>query len=148
MKYYEEIKKNKVDPYVPLQEASPDLPVSVKESLAGVWVGGGLLQGQGCWVEQCMLGPFEGGHHYLHHLHHSLASGPTTGREHSPSTENWSKDLLNMALPIRTRPSFPLSLSHQEISISFSSLFIRGQTEWKPRSQKTNQTDHMDHSLI
>ena len=45
--------------------------------------------------------------HYLHHLHHSLASGQTTGREHSPPTENWIKDLLSMALPIRTRPSFP-----------------------------------------
>ena len=27
------------------------------------------------------------------------------------STENWIKDLLSMALPIRTRPSFALSLS-------------------------------------
>ena len=27
----------------------------------------------------------------------------------SPSTENWIKDLLSMALPIRTRPNFPLS---------------------------------------
>ena len=34
----------------------------------------------------------------------------------------------------------PLSmiLLHQEASISLSSLFIRGQTEWKPQSQKTN----------
>ena len=23
-----------------------------------------------------------------------------------------------------------------------------GQTEWKPQSQKTNQTDHMDYSLV
>ena len=28
-----------------------------------------------------------------------------------PSTENWIQDLLNMAPPIRTRPSFPLSQS-------------------------------------
>ena len=28
-----------------------------------------------------------------------------------PSKENWIKDLLSMALPIRTRPSFPLSQS-------------------------------------
>ena len=28
-----------------------------------------------------------------------------------PSTENWIKDLLSMALPIRTRSSFPLSQS-------------------------------------
>ena len=28
-----------------------------------------------------------------------------------PSTENWVKDLLSMAPPIRTRPSFPFSQS-------------------------------------
>ena len=33
------------------------------------------------------------------------------GIQFHPSTENWIKDLLNMALPIRTRPSFPLSQS-------------------------------------
>ena len=37
---------------------------------------------------------------------------------------------------------------HQEISKSFLSLSIRGQTEWKPQSQKTNQPDHMDYSLV
>ena len=26
---------------------------------------------------------FEGGRHYLHYLHHTLASGQATGREHS-----------------------------------------------------------------
>ena len=31
------------------------------------------------------MGPFEGGHHYLHYLHHSLASGQITGREQSPT---------------------------------------------------------------
>ena len=30
------------------------------------------------------MGPFEGGHHYLSYLHHSLASGQAIGREHSP----------------------------------------------------------------
>ena len=53
-----------------------------------------------------------------------------------------------MALPIRKRPSLPLSLSHQEASVSLLSLSIRGKTEWKPQSQTTNQTDHMDHSLV
>ena len=33
------------------------------------------------------------------------------GTQPGPSTENWIKDLLSMALPIRTRPSFPLSQS-------------------------------------
>ena len=42
------------------------------------------------------MGPFEGGSHYLHYLHHSLASGQTTGWE-SPLTENWITDLLIMA---------------------------------------------------
>ena len=33
------------------------------------------------------------------------------GIQPHPSTENWIKDLLSMAPPIRTRPSFPLSQS-------------------------------------
>ena len=55
--------------------------------------------------------PFEGGHHYLHYLHHTLVSGQTTGREHSPPTEYWIKHLLSKAPFIRTRPSFPHSQS-------------------------------------
>ena len=31
------------------------------------------------------------------------------GTQLHPSTGNWIKDLLSMALPIRTSPSFPLS---------------------------------------
>ena len=53
------------------------------------------------------------------------------------------------ALTIRTRPStLRVSLSHQEAYTSLLFLFIRGQTEWKAQSQKTNQTDHMDHSFV
>ena len=37
------IQKGEVTP----QETDPNLPVSVQESLAETWVGGGLLQGQG-----------------------------------------------------------------------------------------------------
>ena len=66
-----------------------------------------------------------------------------------PSIENWIKDLLSMALSLRKRPGFPqVNLSHQEASISLLSLSFRGQTEWKPQSRKTNQTDPMDHSLV
>ena len=41
-----------------------------------------------------------------------------------------------------------MQLAGVDNSISLLSLFIRRQTEWKPQSQKTNQTDHMDHSLV
>ena len=75
--------------------------------------------------------PFHGGHHFLHYPHHSLASGQTTGREHSPTNQqNWIKDFLSMDLPIRTRQVFPsVSLSHQETSISLLSFSIIGQRE-------------------
>ena len=54
-----------------------------------------------------------------------------------------------MALPSEQDPvSSRVSLSHQESSISLLSLYIREQTEWKLQSQKTNQTDHMDHTLV
>ena len=42
--------------------------------------------------------------------------------------------------PSDQEPVSPIdSLSHQEVSISLFSLSIRGQTEWKPKSQKTNK---------
>ena len=46
----------------------------------------------------------------------SLSLSPSNKREGTqphPLTENWIKDLLSMAPPIRTRPSFPLSQSFQ-----------------------------------
>ena len=41
-----------------------------------------------------------------------------------------------------------VSLSHQEVSISLLPFSIRGQTDWKAQSQKTNQSNHMNHSLV
>ena len=48
-------------------------------------------------------------------------------------TKKWAKDLLSMAQPIRTRPSFPLvSLSHWEASISLLFLYLLSSTlAWK-----------------
>ena len=69
------------------QETDPDLPVSVQESPAEAWVGGGLLQGRGTDCGSACMGLFEGGRHYLHYLHHSLVSGQTTRREHSPAQQ-------------------------------------------------------------
>ena len=66
-------------------ETDLDLPVSVQESPAEAWVIGGLLQGRGTQCSSACMGPSEGSHHYLHYLRHSLASGQTTGREHSPA---------------------------------------------------------------
>ena len=51
--------------------------------------------------------------------------------------------------PSEQDPYLPVaSPSHPEVSTSLLSLSIRGQTEWKPQSHKTNQTDYMDHSLV
>ena len=47
------------------QDTVPDLPVSVQESPAEVWVGDGLLQSWGTMYSSACMGNFEGGHHYL-----------------------------------------------------------------------------------
>ena len=71
------------------------------------------------------------------------------GTQLHPSSKNWIKDLLSMTLPISTRPSLPLSQFLPSGSFhNLLSFSIRGQTEWKPQSQKTNQSDHIDHSLV
>ena len=58
-----------------------------------LWMSRRLWQRHGsvvaCWrvggtkCSSVYMGPFEGDHHYIHYLHHSLASGQTTGKEHS-----------------------------------------------------------------
>ena len=66
-----------------------------------------------------------------------------------PSTEIGLKIYWAWSFPSEQDPASPsVSLFQHETSISLLSLSIRGQTEWKPQSQKTNQTDHMDHSLV
>ena len=40
------------------QETDPGLPMSIQESLAEVWIGSGLLQGWGHYVQQCIHGTF------------------------------------------------------------------------------------------
>ena len=96
-----------------LQETDPDLGVSVQSlwqrcvSVVACCRVGGTECSSAC------KGSFEGGRHYLHYLHHSLVSDQTTGREHRAAHQqkNWINDLLSMAPPIRTRPSFLLSQS-------------------------------------
>ena len=53
---------------------------------------------------------------------------------------------VSMAPSIRIRPSFPNS--HSLPSGSFHQPLILMWTEWTSQSQKTNQTDHMGHSLV
>ena len=94
------------------EETDPDLPVSVQPCPVEAWVGGGLLQAGGTECSSACMGPFEGGRHYLHYP--TIVWTQVNSREGiqpQPSTENWIKDLLGMALPIRTRLSFPLSQS-------------------------------------
>ena len=65
------------------------------------------------------MGPFEGGHHYLHYLHHSLASGQITGRKHSPAHQQKIRLKIYWAWPHLSEqdPVSPsVSLSHQEAS--------------------------------
>ena len=97
------------------------------------------------------MGPFEGDFHYLQSLHYSLASGQIIGREHSPTHQQKIGLMIYWAWPCPSEqdPVSPsVSLSHQEASVSLLSFSIRGQTDWKPQSQKNSQSDHMDHSLV
>ena len=83
---------------------------------------------------------------FLNYLHHSLASGQATGKEHGPAHQQKTglKIYWTWPHPPKHHPVSPsVSHSHQEASKSLLSLSIRGQTEWKPQSQQTNQTDHM-----
>ena len=107
---------------------------------------GACCRAGGTECSSACMGSFEGGGHYLHYLHHSLAPVKSRdGTQLHPSTENWIKDLLSMAPPIRTRPSSPsVSLSHQEAFISLLSFSNRGQTDWLVFCDCGFQSDPMD----
>ena len=125
------------------------------------WVSRSLQQRRGLAGAYCRFGGaecssecmgfFEGGCHYPHYLHDSLASGQIIGREHCPTHQqkNWLKTYWTWPHPSEQDPVSPsVSLSHQEASISLLSFSIRGQIEWKPQPQQTNQSDDMDHSFV
>ena len=78
-------------------------------------------------------------------------SGQTTRRDHSPTHQQkmWLKIYWAWPWPTEEDPVFPTtSPSNKEAFTSLLSSSIRGQTEWKPHSQKTNQKDHMDYSIV
>ena len=126
------------------QETDPESP-------AEVWVGSALLQGQGQWVRQCMHRAFwrKLPLSSLPPPWFGLRSNNREGTQPLPSQKIGLKIYWAWAFPSEQDLVSPtVSLSHLEASISLLSLSLRGQTGWKPQSQKTNQTDHMDHSLV
>ena len=72
------------------------------------------------------------------------------GREHSPTHQQKIGLKIYWAWPAhQNKAQCPLSESlHQAPSTKLLSFSIRGQTDWSPQSQKTNPSDHMDHSLV
>ena len=127
-----------------------DLSVSIQESLVEAWVSGGLLQGRGHRVWQCL--------HKTFWRMSPLSSLPSplfdlrsnNRREHNPTHQQKIGLKIDWAWPCpseQDQVSPTVSLFHQEVSISFLSLSLRRQTEWKPQWQKINQSDHMDHTL-
>ena len=103
------------------QETERDLPGSVQESW---WRLGSVVaccRVGGTECSSACVGPFEGGCHYLHYLHHSLTSGQIKGREHIPTFQQKIGLKIYRAWPHPSEqdPFFPsVSLSQQEASIS------------------------------
>ena len=70
------------------------------------------------------------------------------GTQPHPSTEHWIKDLLSKAPPIRTRSSFPLSLSLPSGSFHNPLILIHQRVKWSEVTQLCQTLcDPMDCSL-
>ena len=78
--------------------------------------------------------PFEGSHY------------SSCGREHSPTHQQKSglKIYWVWPCPSEQDPDFPQSQSLPSGSFHKPLPSIRGQAEWKPQLQKTNQIDHLE----
>ena len=94
------------------QETDQDLPVSVQESPVGhgsCWPAAGLGALSAAVPAQDLLKEIS-----IIFIISTIVRPQfkqQEGTQPQPSTENWIKDLLSMAPPIRTRPSFPHSQS-------------------------------------
>ena len=85
------------------QETDPGLPRSAQESPAEAWVTVAAER------SSASVGPSEGvAFIFITSTVAWLQIKQQGGKQPCLSTENWFKDLLSMAPPIRTRPSFPL----------------------------------------
>ena len=81
---------------------------------------------------------------YFHYLHHSLVSGETTGREHSPSHQQKIGLKIYWAWsPSEQDPVSPtVSLSQQEASISLLFLSSEGRQNENHRHRKQSDWSH------
>ena len=66
------------------QETDPDLPVVSRSLQWRRQLVMACCRVGGTECNSSYMGPFEGGRHYFHYLHHSLTSGQITGKEKSP----------------------------------------------------------------
>ena len=64
------------------------------------------------------------------------------GIQPHPSTENWIKDLLNMTLPIRTRPSLPLSQSLPSGSFHKPLTLLHQRADWLKTTITGNRKEY------
>ena len=73
----------------PCVHQDPVIPQRLRQNCVWVslWRYGSMVACFSVGSTECSsacMGPFEGGHHFLHYLHHSLVSGQTIGKEHNP----------------------------------------------------------------
>ena len=110
-----------------------------------------------CWRKSSWRSPVA--HHRALRLQDWVATGQTTNREGAqphPSADNWIKNL-----PMRARPSFlhsqslPLGSLHNPLILILQWADRRSKNYHPTASRaknhnhrKTNQNDHMDHSLV
>ena len=95
------------------KETDPDFPVSVQDSLVENWVSGGLLQGWGHWVHQCLHGIFwrRSPLSSLLPPWFDFRSNNREGTQPRSSTENWIKIYWPWSCPSEQDPVSP-SVSH------------------------------------
>ena len=141
------------DPTRDWPRAARECPGVSSRGVGGRW----LLQGWGHCVGLGALSRAVRAGHLLKEVPLSPSPPPQfglrsinrEGTQPHPSTEVGLKIYWAWPRPSEQGPVSPIvGLSHQEASISLLSLPVRGRKEWKPQSQKTNQTDHTDHSLV
>ena len=131
-------------PYKRLTQTCPWLSRSIRGRHGSVV---GCCRAGGTECSSACMGPFEWGQHYLQTS--TIVWPQVNNREGThlhPSTKIGLKIYWSWPCPSEKDPDSPsVSLCHQEASIN---LLHQRADRLKTASQKTNQSDHMDDSLV
>ena len=122
-----------------------DLPVGVRESPEEAWAVVACCRTGDTACSSTCMGSFEGGHHYLHYLHHSFSSVQFSSVTQSCPTLRDPMDCSMLGLPVHQHPLLLLPSVFPSITVfsNESALHVRWPKYWSFSFNISPSNEHL-----